>query len=86
MKQVSEPAEGSSTAALTETPDNDTPPSQPERAKPTYASYLLRLWRQSEASLWLASLESTLTRERLMFASMEELIAFLKAETDITRM
>ena len=49
-----------------------------------YISYLLRMWRsgQDEAT-WKASLESPLTGERQGFASLEDLWAFLQAQTDI---
>ena len=49
-----------------------------------YISYLLRMWRsgQDEAT-WQASLESPLTGERQGFAGLEELWAFLQAQTDV---
>lgn len=48
-----------------------------------YVSYLLRLWQaQDEGELaWRASLESAHTGERLGFASLADLHAFLDRET-----
>jgi hypothetical protein len=48
-----------------------------------YVSYLLRLWQtQREGVLvWHASLESPTTGQRLGFASLAELCAFLEQET-----
>ena len=50
-----------------------------------YLSYLLRLWQESEGALegheepvWRASLTSPATGERLGFANLEELIAYLR--------
>jgi len=55
-----------------------------------YFSYLLRLWQESGSSsqgappgdppLWRASLERPQSGERLGFASLQELIAFLETE------
>ena len=47
-----------------------------------YASYLLRLWRAEEDGqpVWRASLESTMDGQRLNFASLEALIAFLETQ------
>lgn len=46
----------------------------------TYHSHLLRLWREdrNEERIWRASLESAQTREQHNFATLEELIAFLR--------
>jgi len=48
-----------------------------------YLSYLLRLWRTERggALVWLASLESAHTGERLGFANLAELVTFLEQET-----
>ena len=46
-----------------------------------YQSYLLRLWRASPQSPWRASLQSAATEELQHFATMEELWAFLVAQT-----
>jgi hypothetical protein len=49
-----------------------------------YRSYLLRLWRvgSADAPSWRASLEDARTRQRLNFASLEQLFAFLIDETN----
>jgi hypothetical protein len=59
-----------------------------DEKQPTYFSYLLRLWRDDEPvqhrerkTIWLASLESSLTGERQGFASLDDLVAFLRRET-----
>jgi hypothetical protein len=47
-----------------------------------YLSYLLRLWRVGkEEAVWRASLESPHTGERIGFASLDELFAFLREQT-----
>ena len=53
-----------------------------------YRSYLLRLWQEStgsasggEPALWRASLERPQDGERLGFASLVDLFAFLESET-----
>jgi hypothetical protein len=60
-------------------------PMKPRR----YLSYLLRLWQESGGSsdplgnrpLWRASLERPQAGERLGFASLADLFAFLENET-----
>ena len=49
-----------------------------------YRSYLLRLWRVGSADVpsWRASLEDARTHQRLNFASLEQLYAFLSDQTD----
>ncbi len=53
-----------------------------------YRAYLLRLWRvhskdgAEQASEWRASLEDPHTRQRLAFATLERLFAFLTDQTD----
>ena len=48
-----------------------------------YISYLLRLWQIRNASdlVWRVSLESPHTDERVGFASLDELFAFLRQRT-----
>jgi hypothetical protein len=54
-----------------------------------YLSYLLRLWQESggssdprgNAPVWRASLESPQSDERLGFAGLNELVAFLWEQT-----
>ena len=63
----------------------DTPKSTGEQ--PDYLSFLLRLWRMSgsegaqrdaEAIVWRASLQDTLTNERVNFSSLQDLVVYLR--------
>lgn len=54
----------------------------PEVRRTLYHSYLLRLARADDASLWRASLQSTATGETRSFTDLEGLWAFLLNETD----
>ncbi len=48
-----------------------------------YRSYLLRLWRVETPGLcWRASLEDPHTGERIGFASLEQLFAFLMEQVE----
>jgi hypothetical protein len=49
-----------------------------------YVAYLLRLWRvNSEGkTAWRASIESASTGERKGFASLDDLVDFLRQQTD----
>jgi hypothetical protein len=49
--------------------------------QPDYLSFLLRLWHVGDGdrqTLWRASLQDSLTGERVSFATLEELFAFLR--------
>ncbi|MFZ5918096.1 MAG: hypothetical protein ACOYZ7_14230 [Chloroflexota bacterium] len=48
-----------------------------------YRAYLLRLWRvgSGSADAWRASLQDSCSEERHLFASLEQLFAFLEDET-----
>jgi hypothetical protein len=48
----------------------------------SYHSFLLRLWRvvSDGKRIWLSSLEDPNTGERRSFASLEELLAYLKEQ------
>jgi hypothetical protein len=50
-----------------------------------YVSYLLRLWREkdSASTWWRASLQDTLSGQRVGFAHLDELIAFLRERVDL---
>jgi hypothetical protein len=50
-----------------------------------YRSYLLRLWLVTERgqAAWRASLENPHTSERVGFASLERLFAFLEDQTTV---
>lgn len=50
---------------------------------PGYVSYLLRLWRErlGQTSLWRASLQDPHSGERVGFAHLDELFAYLRERT-----
>ena len=54
------------------------------RRERRYLSYLVRLWptRNEGEDVWRASLENPRTRERRGFASLDELFAFLRQQTE----
>jgi hypothetical protein len=56
-----------------------------EGEQPDYLSYLLRLWRvgDGEGLTWRASLKSAHTGQQVGFGNLEELLAFLREQTDI---
>ncbi len=45
-----------------------------------YHSYLLRVWRDNPDHPWRASLQSTITEEKILFADLQKLLAFLLDE------
>jgi hypothetical protein len=62
------------------------------RGPPDYLSYLLRLWRTRErgppdwrSPVWRASLQSPQTGERVHFATLDELFAFLREQIGLGR-
>jgi hypothetical protein len=57
-----------------------------------YLSFLLRLWRvtsgvgpdpNGEGMVWRVSLQDTLTDDRISFANLEDLVAFLQRKMDV---
>ena len=48
--------------------------------QPIYLAYLLRLWRVTDNGkpVWRASLQDPQTRERVGFASLDDLLHFLR--------
>jgi len=46
-----------------------------------YTAYLVRLWQDSQQGPWRASAQSVQTGERVLFASLAELFAFLQGQT-----
>jgi hypothetical protein len=46
-----------------------------------YQSYMLRLWRESRAGDWRASLENVFTGERRLFSDIAEMFVYLCART-----
>ena len=55
------------------------------RSSAEYCSFLLRLWREDPRAPWRASLQSTATGERHIFADIASLLAFLQALTGRAR-
>ena len=55
-----------------------------QREQSRYQSYLLRLWQTSDGkkTIWRASLQSPNSEERQGFASLEELMSFIKAQAE----
>jgi len=48
---------------------------------PNYTAYLVRLWQDSPQGHWRASAQSVQTGEKVLFASLAELFAFLEGQT-----
>ena len=46
-----------------------------------YKAYLLRLWRESHEAAWRAMLENPNSNERIGFATLGELVAYLEEKT-----
>jgi hypothetical protein len=53
---------------------------------PSYISYMLRLWREmgTASTWWRASLQDPHSGERVGFAHLDELVAFLREQTGLT--
>ena len=51
-----------------------------------YRSFMLRLWRgdDGDASQWRASLQDSRTGERIGFASLENLMAYLRGQINLS--
>jgi hypothetical protein len=47
-----------------------------------YHAYLLRLWREEEGMPWRATLQNPHTGEQEGFASVEQLIHFIRSKTE----
>lgn len=47
-----------------------------------YHAYLLRLWREEEGMPWRATLQNPHTGEQEGFASVEQLINFIRGKTE----
>lgn len=50
-------------------------------SKREYMAYLLRLWRETHDGSWRALLQDPHSGERVGFATMDDLIAFLEQKT-----
>lgn len=46
-----------------------------------YCAYLVRLWQDSPQSPWRASVQSVQSSDTIRFADVEQLLAFLRAQT-----
>ena len=53
------------------------PTSQPDG----YHAYMIRLWQAGSEGTWRVSLQCVQTGEKLHFASLEKLFAYLQAQT-----
>jgi hypothetical protein len=54
------------------------------KGQPDYISYLLRVWRSNgDETAWRASLQNPHTGERIGFASINELCAFLQQQIGV---
>lgn len=49
---------------------------------PDLHTYVLRIWRAHSDGLWRCSLQAATSAERIGFASLEQLIAYLLQVTD----
>jgi hypothetical protein len=49
-----------------------------------YHAYLLRIWREEEGMPWRATLQNPHTGEQEGFATVEQLITFIRAKTEST--
>lgn len=47
-----------------------------------YHAYLLRIWREAEGMPWRATLQNPHTGEQEGFASVDQLIAFIRSKTE----
>lgn len=47
-----------------------------------YTAYMVRLWQDSPQKPWRASAQSAQTGEKVYFTGLEELFAFLQAQTE----
>jgi hypothetical protein len=48
-----------------------------------YRAYLVRLWQDNPGGNWRASAQSAQTGEKILFADLTKLVAFLYAQTDV---
>jgi hypothetical protein len=58
---------------------NASPSSQAANNMTNYHAYLIRLWREDEGSPWRGELVSPHTGEQLLFATVEQVLAYLTA-------
>jgi hypothetical protein len=60
------------------------PPDSSESSQADYHAGLLRLWRDGSGGAWRASLQDAESGERIGFASLEQLFAYLRRLTNDT--
>ncbi len=53
----------------------------PSNLTATYRSYLVRFWQSNEQGEWRASAQCVQTGNKILFGTMESLVAFLQSET-----
>ena len=55
-----------------------------KKQRPGYLSYLLRVWQTGSKgdAVWRVSLENPFTGERRGFASLQDMLAFLRVQID----
>ena len=52
-----------------------------KQAKPDYLAYLVRLWREGEGG-WRGTLENPHTGDRMVFADVASLLAYVQQQTE----
>ena len=57
----------------------------PTASQHTYITYLLRLWRAEETEPWRASLNDPHSGDKHNFASLDQMIEFLRAQAGEVR-
>jgi hypothetical protein len=81
---------GSETECLAQTRSNteqgNTSPTMPPSGRSLqlsglYYAFLVRMWQEHPESPWRASAQNAQTGEKQMFANLEQLVAFLYAQT-----
>ena len=60
------------------------PPDTTQPAQTDYHAGLLRLWREGASGAWRASLQDAESGQRIGFADLERLFAYLRRLTDGT--
>jgi len=52
-----------------------------EEKETHYQAYMLRLWRESADMPWRATLQDPHSQEKVGFASVEQLLAYIRTQT-----
>jgi hypothetical protein len=61
-----------------------TPSSSSLQLSGSYRAYLVRMWQEHPQSPWRASVQNAQTGELRIFSDLEQLVAFLYAQTQNT--